>query len=178
MHCKFITSYYCQEKGCVSRLCCDFWQMNNKTIHDHHPLPIIQNIIVNLHRNKYFNLLHQCKAYHQFKIAPKHFIPPWRFYERAQVPFGLRNALVCFQRFMEHCLEEGLCDTLLGWPSCVLSLIWRPHQPPRQLLQSLRKYNMTKEPSRCQLFKKEVSYLDRLNSNEPMKGIHLTLEIY
>ena len=47
------------------RLCCDYRALNNKTISDRHPLPIVQEAIDSLNGKKWFSLLDQQKAYHQ-----------------------------------------------------------------------------------------------------------------
>ena len=53
------------------RLCCDYRELNKKTIPDRHPLPRIQNILDSLGGNKWFSLMDQRKAYHQAFIVPE-----------------------------------------------------------------------------------------------------------
>ena len=43
------------------RLCCDYRQLNSKTIPDRHPLPKMQNILENLGGSQYFSILDQGK---------------------------------------------------------------------------------------------------------------------
>ncbi|PIK48803.1 hypothetical protein BSL78_14341 [Apostichopus japonicus] len=60
------------------RLCCDFRELNKKTIPDRQPIPRVQDVLDGLGGNKWFSTLDQGKAYHQgfmsesgYKADPK-----------------------------------------------------------------------------------------------------------
>ena len=92
-------------------LCCDYRKLNAETIRDCYPLPRMQDIIDSLSEDQYFSFVGSNKSTLPTAHGPESrkftaFLTPWLFYEWMYIPFGLMNAPVCFQKFMESCLEE------------------------------------------------------------------------
>ncbi|GAA6083799.1 uncharacterized protein LOC109201851 [Tachysurus ichikawai] len=68
------------------QLCCDYHELNQKSIPDHHPIPRIQNMLDSPSGSTWFFILDQGKAYHQgFMEERSHpmtaFITLWGLYE-------------------------------------------------------------------------------------------------
>ena len=75
------------------------------------------------------------------------------------------NATACFQRFMESCLREYRDDLAIPYLDDLLiySGSFEDHlKHVRLVLQRLEKYDIKIKASKCQLFKREISYLGRV----------------
>ncbi len=166
------------------RLCCDFRELNRKTLPDRHPLPKIQDIIDNLSGNKWFTLLDQKKAYHQGFVSPESrpltaFITPWGLYEWVRIPFGLRNSPAVFQRAMEACLVDVRDNFAIPYLDDIIvySSSFEEHVGHiRTVLRKLRAAGVKLKAEKCNMFKSEVKYLGRIISEEGYRMDEKNLE--
>ena len=166
-----------QKKDQSLRLCVDYRALNQKTIPDHHPIPWIQESLDNLGGNSWFSVLDQGKAYHQGFVSESSqhltaFITPWGLYEWVSIPFGLRNALGAFQRFMEGCLDglrDEICTPCLD-DIIVYSKSFQDHiNLLRKVFEHLREHCVKLKPKKCKFFRREVNFLGRVVSADGYK---------
>ena len=117
-------------------------------------------------------MLDQGKAYHQGYTEPSSqhltaFMTPWGLYEWVHLPFGLKNAPGEYQRFMEQCLGElwdTICIPYLDDVICFSKTFEDHLDHLHKVFQKLCEHGVKLKPSKCKLFKHEVSCLGRIVS--------------
>ena len=92
-------------------LCINYWGLNNLTIKNQYPLPLIEELLDRLGSVKQFTQLDLTSAYHQIRIRKgdkwKTVFKTWYDHFKYQVMlFGLTNALTSFQEFIYKILAE------------------------------------------------------------------------
>lgn len=91
------------------RFCVDYRQLNIATIGEVYPMTRSDAIFDTLHGKRVFSILDAARGYHQLPVAESDrwktaFITHRGLFQFKRMPFGLRNAPLQFQRFMDSVL--------------------------------------------------------------------------
>ncbi len=95
------------------RLCVDYRGLNNLTIKNWYPLPLVEESLDRLGWARCFTQLDLTNAYHQIRIWEGDewktaFRTHYGYFEYQVMPFGLTNALTTFQGYINKILTEKL----------------------------------------------------------------------
>jgi len=105
--------HFVKKKGRGLRLCVDYRQLNEITIKDWTPLPLIRESLDQLSSATIYTKLNILDVYYNLRIAAgdewKTAFRTWYgLYEYFVMPFGLTNVPASFQRWMNEILSEYL----------------------------------------------------------------------
>ncbi|GAU46429.1 hypothetical protein TSUD_402070 [Trifolium subterraneum] len=134
------------------RMCIDYRALNKATIPDKFPIPVIEELLDELHGSKFFSKLDLKSGYHQVRVKEED-IPKTAFrtheghYEFMVMPFGLMNAPSTFQSLMN---ED-----------------WQTHIEHLELvLSTLKIHGLVANKKKCHFGQNSVEYLGHLISGD------------
>lgn len=107
-----------KKKDGSCRLCADYHVLNDKTIKDKFPIPVVEELLDELKGARFFAKLDLCSGHHQVWMAPDYvgktaFRTHEGLFEFFVMAFGLTNALGTFQALMNEVLQPYLHRFLL-----------------------------------------------------------------
>jgi hypothetical protein len=145
-------------------MCPDFRALNNIIINDKFPIPVIYDLLDDLHGSRYFNKLDLHSGYHQIRMKEED-IPEINFhtheghYEFSIMPFVLCNAPSTLQNLMNKIMKPYLQAFLLVLfdDTLIYSKSWEAHlQHVSQVLQLLQNHHLFFKKYKCSFGVMEV----------------------
>ena len=156
------------------RMCIDYSQTINKyTYLDAYPLPTMQSVIKEVSQYKWFSKLDLCSAYHQIPLLPQEriytgFEAGGRLYQFKRIPFGLKNAVPCFQRAINQMILDHNCKGTFAYLDdiTVCGKTREEHDKNLQtFLNAVRACNITLNENKCVYATNDLKLLGYLISN-------------
>ena len=163
-------------------MCINYKELNKNTIKDRYPIPVIEELLDELHGSRLFSKIDLRYGYHQIRMyGPNIHKTTFRthdgHYSFLVMPFGLTNAPAIFQSFMNDIFRPFLRKIILVFFDDILiySRNLDDHlQHLKNTFELLKKHSLLSKRSKCYFAQTIVEYLghyisDKGDSTNPKK---------
>ena len=163
------------EKENVSlRMVVDYRALNEVTIKNKYPLPMINDLFDQLQGAKVFSKIDRRSGYNQLKIREKDipkaaFTTRYGLYEYTVMSFGLVNAPPTFSHMMNFIFNAYTNDFVLVYLDDILVFLKNEEEHKghlRLVLEKLGEQQLYAKFSKCEFWQKEVGFLGHVISGE------------
>ena len=149
------------------RMCVDFTGLNARTVRDRFPLPRIEDLLDRLNGSKVLTSLDLFSGYHQISlpVSDRHkasFTCPQGQFSYTVLPFGLTNAVSCFQRVLTRVMQPYIGKFVEVFLDDILIHSKSPEEHAEHLrlvFEVLRKHKLCCNKDKCKFNQHELPYL-------------------
>ncbi|GKU08385.1 unnamed protein product [Fusarium langsethiae] len=168
---------FVKKPGGGLRFCVDYRALNNITVKDRYPLPLIKESLNNLSEMKYFSRIDIVSAFNNLRIEKgQEYLTAFRtrfgLYKSLVIPFGITGAPATFQRYINSALREHLdmfCTAYLD-NILIYSRTRDEHMEHlRLVLQKLREAGLYTNPAKCKFIVEEIKFLSLIVGREGIR---------
>jgi len=165
---------FAPKKDGTLRLCIDYRGLNEITIKDRCPLPLISETLDRLSGATVFSALDLKDAYYRIPIRKGDewktaFRTRYGHFEYQVMPFGLTNAPATFQAYINKALAGYLDEFCVVYLDDILIYSKDKEEHTKHLrlvLERLRRHALYANPKKCRFYTKEVEFLGFVVSDE------------
>lgn len=160
------------------RICVDYRRLNEITIADKYPLPLINDLLQDARGTMFMTTIDLQSGFWQINIREEDrektaFVTPFGMYQFKRMPFGLKNAPATFQRLINN-FKNGLPHikilTYLDDIILISNTFEQHIEEIDQMFQQLGKFKLRANREKCRFACSEVKYLGHIITTQGIRA--------